>query len=141
MVCEYAQNVLGLDCMSTEWDESTPNKIFDILPNQTKIYGGTMRLGTYTTQIVNKNSLLYESYLVNEFNERHRHRYEFNNDYKKIMENNGMIFSGVNPESGLVEVIELNDKKFYLGCQYHPEYNTRYNKPNPLFVKFLSIIY
>jgi len=140
MTCEYATNVCGINSKSEEWDNMYGDNIFHIFPNQTSVYGGTMRLGNYNVNIKD-NTLLQKSYDVLECAERHRHRYEFNNDYKKILEDYGIIFSGICNDNGLVEVIELSDNKFYLGCQYHPEYKTKYNNPHPLFVAFISSLY
>lgn len=141
MTCEFAINVCNINGSSEEWDQNTSNKIFHMLPDQTEVYGGTMRLGDYTTATT-KDTLLYKCYKKTEFNERHRHRYEFNNIFRDILSKKRLIFSGLCPENGLVEVIELSEDihPFYLGAQYHPEYKTRYNEPHPLFVGFISKI-
>ena len=99
---------------------------------------GSMRLGAYDCLIDNKNSKLYKAYEKSLIQERHRHRYEFNNAYKTEFERNGMICTGINPETGLVEAVELSAKKWFVGVQYHPEYNSTVVNPNPLFMSFIE---
>ena len=100
--------------------------------------GNIMRLGAYDCQIDNKNSKIYKAYKKSLIQERHRHRYEFNNAYKTEFENNGMICTGINPETGLVEAVEIPNKKWFVGVQYHPEYNSTVVNPNPLYMSFIE---
>ncbi len=136
MIVEFARS-LGLDCGSTEWDESTKNPIIYILPNQTDVKGGTMRLGNYETTILpgTKTAEIYKSVSTIE---RHRHRYEFNNKYKSLLESNKMIISGICGDQNLAEIIELKDHVFYVGCQFHPEFKSRNSAPHQLFVALLK---
>jgi CTP synthase len=99
--------------------------------------GGTMRLGAYPCKIA-QNTLLHSLYNANEISERHRHRFEFNNDYKEVLERNGMVISGASPDGGLVEAVELPGKRFFIGVQFHPEFKSRPNKPHPLFLGLLK---
>ena len=99
--------------------------------------GGTMRLGAYPC-ILDKNSNSYKLYKNIEINERHRHRYEFNNEYKELLEKKGMVFSGKNVQSDLVEIIELPKHKHFIACQFHPEFKSRPTKPHPLFDSFIK---
>ena len=141
MVIEYARNVLGLeDANSTEMYPQTTHKVIDLMEGQknfTHNMGGSMRLGAYDCQI-DKNSNAYKAYKKTLIQERHRHRYEFNNAYKAEFEKNNMAFTGINPETGLVEIIELPEKKWFTGVQYHPEYNSTVVNPNPLFMSFIE---
>ena len=139
-VIEYARNVLGLKkANSTEMDENTKYPVISLMEEQKDITnkGGTMRLGAWKC-IVSKDSLAFEIYAKNEINERHRHRYEFNNKYKKQLEEAGLLTSGINPETGLVEIIELKDHPFFIGVQYHPEYKSTVANPHPIFVSFVA---
>jgi CTP synthase len=139
-VIEFGRNVLGLaDAHSTEMDPHTGNPVINIMEEQKKItkMGGTMRLGTYPCELKD-GSLALEIYGQKEISERHRHRYEFNNDYLEQYENAGMVASGINPETGLVEIIELANHPFFIGVQYHPELKSTVEKPAPLFVHFIS---
>ncbi len=139
-VIEYGRNVLGLaDAHSTEMDDKTPHPVINMMEEQkkTKLMGGTMRLGAYPCQI-KEGSLAYTIYGAPEISERHRHRYEFNNDYQQQFEDAGMIMSGLNPETGLVEIIELPDHPFFIGVQYHPELKSTVESPAPLFVHFIA---
>lgn len=133
-VIEYARNVIKLDADSTEFNSDTPNPIIDYLPDQYEgiNYGGTMRLGAYECKF-KKGTLAYSLYKKINISERHRHRYEFNNKYRDILEEKGMVISGVNPGSGLVEVIELKDHPYFIASQFHPEFKSRPTKPHPLF--------
>lgn len=140
MVIEYARNVLGLkDANSTEMDQSTPYKVIDLMEEQKNLtfMGGSMRLGAYECKI-DENSLAYKAYKKDTVEERHRHRYEFNNEYKERFEKGGMKCTGVNPETGLVEIVEIPGLKWYLGTQFHPEYNSTVINPNPLFMSFIE---
>ena len=140
MVIEFARNVLGLtDAHSTEMNEHTPHKVIDIMEGQKKLtaMGGSMRLGAYECKI-EKASKAYEAYQSEWIRERHRHRYEFNNEYRELFENNGMKCTGINPETGLVEMIEIPKLKWYVGTQFHPEFSSTVAKPNPLFMSFIE---
>jgi CTP synthase len=137
---EIAQNVLGLEeASSTEFNPNTPYPIFDYLPDQDERInrGGTLRLGLYDCDL-KENTLTHKAYQTNSIKERHRHRYEFNNIYKKAFENAGVIISGINPQTNLVETIELKDHPWFVGCQFHPEFLSRPNKAHPLFKDFLK---
>ncbi len=139
-VIEFARNVLGLTkAHSTEMNPNTPDPVIDLMEEQKKITtkGGTMRLGAYPC-VIQKGSLANEIYSKTEISERHRHRWEFNNAYLQQFENAGMIPSGKNPESGLVEIIELNNHPFFIGVQYHPELKSTVENPHPIFVHFIK---
>ena len=139
-VIEFARDVLNLsDAHSSEFNPETKNPVIDFLPQQRNIEkkGGTMRLGAYPCTI-NPNTKLYNAYQSNTVSERHRHRYEFNNTYKKEFEQNGMIFSGTSPDNNLVEVIELKDHDWFVACQFHPEFKSRPYKCHPLFKSFIQ---
>ncbi|MGC8687332.1 MAG: CTP synthase [Candidatus Micrarchaeia archaeon] len=139
MTIEYARNVCGLKgANSTEFDEKTPYKVVDIMEDQKHIEykGGTMRLGSWPLKIA-KGTLTYEAYKSELVYERHRHRYEFNNDYRKVLSENGLIISGTTPDDMLVENIEWKDS-FGIGTQAHPELKSRPQKPAPLFVSFVK---
>lgn len=137
----FARDVAGLvEANSTEFDQHTKNPIFDFIRGiDVKNLGGTLRLGIYETQ-VKKSTLLEKMYNSSTFLERHRHRYEFNNDYKKQLEEKGLVFSGIFQERNLAEVVEIPDQPFYIGSQFHPEFTSRPNKPNPLFKGFVEAI-
>lgn len=136
---EFARNVLKLDADSTEFTVSTPNPIVHYLSGQYDgiDLGGTMRLGNYDLHL-KEGTKAYELYGLSDTVERHRHRYEFNNDYLSRFEEKGFIASGKNPEQDLVELLELKDHPFYMGCQYHPEFRSRPDKPHPLFLGFVK---
>ncbi|HOO94264.1 MAG TPA: CTP synthase [Proteiniphilum sp.] len=139
MVIEYARSVLGLEgANSTEMDPMTPHKVIDLMEEQKHItnMGASMRLGAYDC-LLKKGSLAYKAYGKSKIEERHRHRYEFNNAYKESYEAAGMKCSGINPDSDLVEVVEVPSLRWYLGTQYHPEYNSTVISPNPLFMSFV----
>lgn len=141
LVIEFARNVLGLsDANSREFAENGKNCVIDLMEGQRGVKkGGTMRLGKYPCKI-NNGTILYKSYKADLIEERHRHRYEFNNDYKTKMEQKGLVISGTSPDNSLVEAVELseNQNSFFLGVQFHPEFKSRPNKPHPLFVEFLQ---
>jgi CTP synthase len=140
MVIEFARNVVKLkNANSTEMDISSPYKVIDIMEEQKNlaIMGGSMRLGAYSCRL-DKDSKAYRAYNDELIVERHRHRYEFNNKFKEQFEETGMKCSGINPETGLVEVVEIPDLKWYIGVQYHPEYNSTVLNPNPLFMSFIE---
>lgn len=139
-VIEFAKNVLGIQhAHSTEMDPDTPDPVIDLMEEQKKITakGGTMRLGSYSCDI-RPDSLAYTIYGEPSINERHRHRWEFNNKYLAQFEEAGMIASGTNPESGLVEIIELPSHPFFVGVQYHPELKSTVENPQPIFVHFIK---
>ena len=140
MVIEFARNVLGYaDANSREMDEKTPHNVIDIMEEQKNItnMGGTMRLGAYEC-VLRQNSRVFNIYKKEHIQERHRHRYEFNNDFQKEFERNGMQCVGRNPESDLVEIVEIPGLKWYIGTQFHPEYQSTVLHPHPLFVDFVK---
>ncbi|AYO56896.1 CTP synthetase [Chryseobacterium sp. 6424] len=135
MTIEYARNVLGYKkANSVEFDTGTPEPVISLMEEQKNVVekGGTMRLGAWKCAL-KPGSRLYDIYGAKSISERHRHRYEFNSDYKEAFERNGLIPSGVNPETGLVETLELQNHPFYVGVQYHPEYKSTVATPHPLF--------
>ena len=139
MVIEYARNMAGLsDAHSGEFDPETPHKVIDFMPGQSDEVdkGGTLRLGAYPCEIV-PGTTMARCYRTSPISERHRHRYEFNNDYRKLLQNAGLTLSGLSPDGALVETVELTDRPFYVGVQYHPEFKSRPNKPHPLFLGFV----
>ena len=142
-VIEYARNVVGIkDAHSTEVDAKTPNPVIDTLPDQIvkimrKELGGTMRLGAYDCDLKD-GSLAAKLYGTSKISERHRHRYEVNNDYKEQIEKAGLVISGINPKSNLAEIIELPGHKFFMGSQFHPELKSRPLHPHPLFLGFIE---
>ena len=139
MVIEFARNVLGLaEANSTEMDTKTPYNVIDLMEEQKSItsMGGTMRLGAYRCRLAS-GSKVAKAYGTNEIMERHRHRFEFNNDFRSQFEEAGMKCVGENPETHLVEVVELPGKKWYIGTQYHPEYSSTVLHPHPLFMDFI----
>jgi CTP synthase len=139
-VIEFARNVLGYpDAHSTEIKEYTPHPVISLMAEQKSItnMGGTMRLGSYPCEL-KKGSLAHKAYGTLEIEERHRHRFEFNNDYMAEFEKAGMIPTGINPDSGLVEIVELQGHPWFLGAQFHPEYKSTVAAPHPLFVSFVS---
>ncbi|MFI3239005.1 MAG: CTP synthase [Bacteroidales bacterium] len=143
MVIEFARNVLGLaDANSTELNTMTPNNVIDLMEEQKSIsnMGGTMRLGAYQCAL-REGSRAAEAYNNLTVTERHRHRFEFNNDYREAFEKNGMKCVGENPETHLVEVVEIPEKKWFIGTQYHPEYSSTVLNPNPLFMDFIKAAY
>jgi CTP synthase len=138
-VVEFSRNVLGLDASSTELDPKTKNPVIDMMEEQKKITnkGGTMRLGAYDCKL-KKGSKAHAAYGESVIKERHRHRYEFNNKYFDQIENAGLKATGINPESNLVEIVELKDHPWFVGVQYHPELKSTVLNPHPLFVKFVE---
>ena len=152
MVIEFARNVLGYkDANSMEMDENTPHNVIDIMEEQKNIteMGGTMRLGAYECELV-KGSRVYEAYGeeglrvgdgtsgMTLIKERHRHRYEFNNKYQEEYEAKGMKCVGINPDANLVEIVEIPEKRWYIGTQFHPEYSSTVLNPHPLFMSFIA---
>ena len=139
-VIEYARNVLGLEAAhSTELDENTPYGVIHLMPEQEDIdeKGGTMRLGLYPCKVA-ENTKAFEAYGEDLVFERHRHRYEFNNRFRDKMTAHGMLLSGLSPDERLVEIVELKDHPWYLGCQFHPEFKSRPQRPQPLFREFVK---
>ncbi len=139
-VIEFARNVCNIkDATSTEFEKETNNPIIDLMSDQKDIHnlGGTLRLGNYACSL-QKNTLARKIYNEDIIQERHRHRYEFNNKYKDILEKKGMVFSGVNDKSGLVEIIEIKNHNHFIACQFHPEFKSRPTKPHPLFDSFIN---
>ena len=139
IVIEYARDVLNWsDAHSSEIDSSTTHPVIDLMPDQNgKILGGTLRLGKFECK-VKKGTLTYEAYKADTIWERHRHRYEFNNTYRKDLEDAGLVIAGVNPERDLVEIVEVPDHPWMLGGQFHPEFKSRPNKAGPLFREFIK---
>lgn len=138
---EFAQNVIGLnDADSTEFNPNAENKIIDLMPDQENVVemGGTLRLGLYPCKLKPGTvaAAAYNDESV--VQERHRHRYEFNNNYRQIMEENGFVFSGISPDNRLVEIVELPEHPFFVGCQFHPELISRPNRPQQLFKAFIG---
>src|SRR3989339_670119 len=139
-VIEFGRNVCGLtEANSSEFNPASTDLVIDLMEEQKKIknMGGTMRLGAYACRIESK-TLLHKIYKKKLVYERHRHRFEFNNRFKKLFESRGMVFSGTNPETNLVEVIELPEHPFFIATQYHPEFKSRPNRPHPLFRDFVA---
>ena len=142
MVVEYARDVLGYeDANSVEMDEKTQHNVIDLMEEQKNItnLGGTMRLGAYKC-VLDENSLVYNAYKVKEIEELPRHRYEFNNTYRKEFEQAGMKCVGVNPETNLVEIVEVPSLSWYVGTQFHPEYSSTVLHPHPLFLNFIKAV-
>ncbi|MDT0554633.1 CTP synthase [Patiriisocius hiemis] len=139
-VIEYSRNVLGLkDANSTEMNADTQNPVIGLMEEQKSItdMGGTMRLGAWACEL-SENSIVYEVYKNKNIEERHRHRYEYNNEYKEQLEKAGLIATGINPKTGLVEIIEIPTHPWFVGVQYHPEYKSTVANPHPLFVAFVK---
>ncbi|RNI22409.1 CTP synthase [Rufibacter latericius] len=137
---EFARNVLGLkDAASTEMNPTTPHPVIDMMEDQKNITqkGGTMRLGSYVCDL-KKGSKAQHAYGKSHISERHRHRYEFNNQYLNAFEEAGMLATGINPDTGLVEVIELQNHPWFVAAQYHPELKSTVLAPHPLFVRFIK---
>ena len=140
MCIEFARDVLGYeDANSLEFDPKSKHQIINFMANQSDEIdkGGTLRLGNYPCMI-KKNSVLYKTYKKDEIVERHRHRYEFNNEYREEFESNGLILSGTSPDGRLVECVEYPTNNYYVGAQFHPEFKSRPNKPHPLFVGLIK---
>ena len=139
-IIEFARNVLNMQgANSAEINPETPFPLIDILPEKKNIsdLGGTLRLGQYPC-ILNEKSKSYQLYGEKEIFERHRHRYEVNNDYRDSLLQGGMIFAGTSPDNHIVEMIELPDHPWFVACQFHPEFKSRPNKPHPLFRGFVT---
>lgn len=139
-VVEFSRNVLKLeDANSAEFSDKTQNPVIHLMENQRSITrkGGTMRLGAYPC-VLKENTLAHRIYGEDNISERHRHRYEFNNDYKERLEKAGLVCSGVSPDGNLVEIVENNNHPFFIACQFHPEFKSRPDKPAPLFKAFIK---
>lgn len=139
-VIEYARNVAGIwDADSGEFDEQCSHKVIDFMPGQRGDIdkGGTLRLGAYPCDIM-PGTVMERCYGTGRIQERHRHRYEFNNEYRALLQEKGLVFSGLSPDGRLVETIELTERPFYVGVQYHPEFKSRPNRPHPLFREFIG---
>ncbi len=139
-VIEFARNVCGLEgANSGEFDENSPHKVIDFMPGQSDEIdkGGTLRLGAYPC-VIAEGTVMERCYDRREISERHRHRYEFNNDYRGIMTAKGLTLSGISPDGSLIETVELTDRDFFVGVQYHPEFRSRPNKVHPLFRGFIG---
>lgn len=139
-VIEYARNVLGYaDANSTEMNEKTPHPVVNLMEDQKNVTdkGGTMRLGAWKCDI-KPDSLAYKIYGTTSISERHRHRYEYNSAYVEPLQKAGLLASGVNPDTGLVEIVELENHPFFIGVQYHPEYKSTVANPHPIFVHFIA---
>jgi CTP synthase len=137
---EFARDVLGLkDANSLELDEKTPHPVVTLMEGQKGVSdkGGTMRLGAYACQ-VKEGTLAYKLYGTTEISERHRHRFELNNAYRKAFEEKGMVFSGVHQQLDLVEMLELPGHPHFIGCQFHPEFKSKPFAPHPLFSGFIK---
>ncbi len=139
-VIEFARNVLGYnDAHSAEFDEKTTHPIIDLMPEQKEIenMGGTMRLGAYPC-IIKLETLTHRIYQKDKISERHRHRYEFNNEYREECEKNGMIIAGTSPDDRLVEIVEIPEHPFFVGVQFHPEFKSRLEHSHPIFHAFIK---
>ena len=139
-VIEFARNVCGLkDANSGEFDANSKHKVIDFLPDQNDNVdkGGTLRLGAYPCKVI-KGTKLYDCYGKEEISERHRHRYEFNNDYREVLTENGLVIGGTSPDGYIVETIENPNCRFFVGVQFHPEFKSRPNKPHPLFLGLIK---
>ncbi|MBO5999854.1 MAG: CTP synthase [Lachnospiraceae bacterium] len=139
-VIEFARHAAGIpDACSGEFHDPSEHKVIDFMPGQSDSVdkGGTLRLGSYPCHIA-PGTLMERCYGTSDIRERHRHRYEFNNDYREILANAGLVISGISPDGELVETVELKDHPFYLGVQYHPEFKSRPNMPHPLFREFVK---
>ncbi len=138
-VIEYARNVCGLlGANSLEFDPDTPHPVIHLMPDQEKVKakGGTMRLGAYPCKLA-KGSLAYKAYGNSQISERHRHRYELNNEYREILAKSGLRISGLSPDGRLVEIIELEGHPWFVAGQFHPELRSRPTKAHPLFREFV----
>ncbi|OQX90302.1 MAG: CTP synthetase [Candidatus Coatesbacteria bacterium 4484_99] len=138
-VIEFARSACGLEkANSTEFNPKTPHPVISLLEEQKKVthMGATMRLGAYRCRVL-KRSKTYEAYREDRISERHRHRYEFNNEYRDIMKKHGLVATGINPEQDLVEIVEIADHPWFVACQFHPEFKSKPLSPHPLFREFI----
>jgi CTP synthase len=141
-VIEYARNVLKLEnANSTEMNAATPHPVIDLMESQKNVTdkGGTMRLGAWKCDL-KLGTLAHKIYGKDQITERHRHRFEYNNQYADALQNAGLVSSGINPDTGLVEIVELENHPFFIGVQYHPEYKSTVANPQPIFVSFVAAI-
>jgi CTP synthase len=139
-VIEFSRNVVKLkSAASTEFDAKSKNPVIDLMEDQKNVtdMGGTMRLGAYKCSLT-KGSQAHHAYGKVNISERHRHRYEFNDKFKEKIEAKGLFATGINPESGLVEIVELQDHPWFVGTQFHPELKSTVQNPHPLFVNFVK---
>jgi len=139
-VIEFARNVGKMkNAHSTEFDPKSPFPVIDLMPDQHSVTqkGGTMRLGRYPC-VLKEGSIAAKVYGTTEISERHRHRYEVNNDLRETLSKHGLLFSGLSPDERLVEMIELPDHPFFVACQFHPELKSRPDNAHPLFVGFVE---
>jgi CTP synthase len=140
LAIEFCRYVLNNDkANSTEFDPETTCPIIDLMPEQQQIdsMGGTMRLGAYPCHLV-KGTNAAKAYGTDLVHERHRHRYEFNNEYREVLESKGLVYSGLSPDNNLVEITEIKDHPWMVACQFHAEFKSRPNKPHPLFLGFIE---
>ena len=139
-VIEFARNVAGLkNANSTEFDKDTEYNVVDLMEEQKHIagYGATMRLGSYPCKIA-ENTKAYSIYKKDLILERHRHRFEFNNEYKDILIKNGLVISGTSPDGLLAEIVEIPKNDYFIACQFHPEFKSRPQNPHPLFLGLIE---
>jgi CTP synthase len=139
-IIEFARNVIGYkDANSAEIDAHTKYPVIDLMPEQKSVdqLGGTMRLGQYPCALKDQTKA-YAAYAENLIHERHRHRYEVNNDYRDALVEAGMVISGTSPDNRIVEMVELPDHPWFVACQFHPEFKSRPNRPHPLFTGFVE---
>jgi CTP synthase len=139
-VVEYARHVCGLvEANSSEFDQKTQYPVIDLLPEQRSVteMGASMRLGAYACVLENE-TFAFDAYGMGEISERHRHRYELNNSFRDILVENGLRITGTSPDQRLVEIVEIKDHPWFLGCQFHPEFKSRPTSPHPLFSKFIG---
>jgi len=137
---EFARNVCGLTgASSSEIDPSSPYAVIDLMPDQRGVVdkGATMRLGSYPC-VVFENTRAHEAYGAAQISERHRHRWEVNTAFREQLQNKGLVLSGLSPDRRLVEIVELKEHPYFLGCQFHPEFGSRPMAPHPLFRRFIK---
>jgi CTP synthase len=140
-VVEFARNVCGLSLAHTsEFELNTPNPVVDLMEDQRAVNdkGGTMRLGAYPC-VLKRGTFAHSAYNIDEISERHRHRYEINNHYRKLFEAKGLVLSGLSPDGKLVEMIEIENHPWFVGCQFHPEFKSTPLNPHPLFRDFIKV--
>jgi CTP synthase len=140
-VVEFAKNVCGLSLAHTsEFESNTPHPVIDLMEEQKAISdkGGTMRLGAYPC-VLKRGTLAHSAYATDQISERHRHRYEINNHYRKLFEAKGLVLSGLSPDGRLVEMIEIENHPWFVGCQFHPEFKSTPLNPHPLFRDFIKV--
>jgi len=138
-VVEFARAVATLEnANSAEFDRDTPHPVIDLMPEQRSVRskGATMRLGGFPCSLL-PGSIAADAYQTTEISERHRHRYEFANDYREPLEKAGLVLSGTSPDKKLVEMVELKEHPYFVGCQFHPEFKSRPTAPHPLFARFV----